>query len=116
MHKDGPFRFEAISGASVYTVDKVDARKVAINKVLIVINADGMTRTNGWRNPRLVPVKYVQPPPDGIWDFQFVADPPGAASDVITAVHATYDWSSPPISVKGVRIVSETNQKIAFVK
>ena len=49
------------------------------------ITARGMVPTAGWTNPRLEPFIFIQPPPDGIYEFDFVADPPsGVAAQVIT--------------------------------
>jgi hypothetical protein len=115
--KDGPFPLEGTkSGELISSVDSVDVRWVAMNKVSIIINADGKTTTNGWKNPRLEPVVYVQQPPDGIWDFNFVADRPGAANDVMTPVKATYQWENPPGDAKGVRVAAKTNKKTADIK
>jgi hypothetical protein len=117
LDKDGPFPLESASkGELISSVDAVDARWVSMNKVSIIINADGTTTTNGWKNPRLQPVVYVQAPPDGIWDFNFVADPPGAANDVMTPVKAMYQWENPPGDVKGVRVVAKTNKQTAKIK
>ncbi len=60
LDKDGPFPMKAVAKAGsdlVLTVSSIDARKVAMNKVSIIINAEGTTNTNHWKNPRLEPVK-----------------------------------------------------------
>jgi len=63
--------------SKIYSVDSVcfsltedEARKS------IVVAANGMVTTSGWRNPRLVPYVYVTPPQDGIQDFDFFAESP----------------------------------------
>jgi hypothetical protein len=40
------------------------------------ITASGTVPSAGWSNPQLAPYTYVQAPPDGIYDFDFVATPP----------------------------------------
>jgi hypothetical protein len=101
----------------IRTVETADARYVAMNKVSVIINATGTTNSNGWKNPRLEPVVYVQPPPDGIWDFSFVADEPEVSNDVITNVKAaTYEWKNVPAGLVVVRVVATTNKLVAKIK
>jgi hypothetical protein len=40
------------------------------------ITVRGMVLSSGWTNPQLRPYTYVQAPPDGVYDFDFVATPP----------------------------------------
>lgn len=69
------------------------------------ITATGNVSTGGWSSPQLRPVANIQAPPDGIYDFDFVADPPqGPATQVISPIHAVYVWDSFPAEVKGVRV------------
>lgn len=80
------------------------------------ITATGTVRTGGWSNPKLVPYIFIQPPPDGIYDFDFVADPPeGAATQVISPIEAVHLWENLPESVKGVRVHASQNSKSALL-
>ncbi|WP_238543606.1 hypothetical protein [Pseudomonas sp. GM79] len=45
------------------------------NPPQLPISAIGLVGSAGWTNPRLEPRVYIQFPPDGIQDFDFVADP-----------------------------------------
>jgi hypothetical protein len=112
--KDGPFPLNSSSrkGELVRTVESVEARWVKLNKVSILIDASGTTTTTGWTNGRLEPVRYVQPPPDKIWEFNFFADPPaGGSGDAITPIKAqSYQWTNPPGDVLGIRVVAATNK------
>ena len=40
------------------------------------IDAFGTVPTGGWSNPKLIPHIHIQAPADGIYGFDFVADPP----------------------------------------
>jgi hypothetical protein len=100
----------------VNSVTSVNARFVPLNKVSIMINAVGTTTTNGWTNPQLKPVVYVQPPLDKTWEFSFQADEPEGGSDVITPIKASYQWNNPPGNVEFVRVVAETNKVVEKVK
>ncbi len=78
------------------------------------ITAIGNVPTAGWKDARLRPYTYVQPPPDGIYDYDFVAVPPdGPAATVITPVNATLRVSPMPEGIKGVRIHAQRNNMVA---
>ncbi len=80
------------------------SRKPPLN---LTIKATGQVPTGGWSNPRLVKRVYIQPPADGIWEYEFHADPPrGFATQVISQVQATAEWKDFPVgSVKGIRVI-----------
>ncbi|MGB8191667.1 MAG: hypothetical protein WCF67_07100 [Chitinophagaceae bacterium] len=100
--------------ADTVQVYEVKSVKLTIEKKLpptLLIHADGVTRTAGYKDPRLEPYVYIQPPPDGIYDFSFVADKPsGPVADVLTPVEADYKWDNYPKDLKGVRVHAETNE------
>ncbi|SCX81285.1 hypothetical protein [Nitrosospira sp. Nsp13] len=80
------------------------------------ITATGNVPTGGWSNPQLNPVVNIQAPPDGIYDFDFVADPPeGPATQVISSIQAVYVWDSFPADVKGVRVNAAQNSITAWL-
>jgi hypothetical protein len=80
------------------------------------ITAAGTVPAGGWASPALQPRIHVQPPPDGIHDFDFVAYPPtGPAPQVISPIQATYTWEAFPEGVKGVRAHASQNAKTALV-
>ncbi len=80
------------------------------------ITAMGNVPIGGWSNPQLTPFVNIQAPPDGIYDFDFVADPPeGAATQVISPIHAVYVWDSFPAELRGVRINAAQNSKTAWL-
>ena len=39
------------------------------------ITAFGTVPTSGWKDAELIPYVYIQPPPNGIYDYDFVAEP-----------------------------------------
>lgn len=80
------------------------------------ITASGNVPTGGWTNPRLNPFVNIQASPDGIYDFDFAADPPeGPATQVISPIHAVYVWDSFPADVRGVRVNSAQNSITAWL-
>lgn len=77
------------------------------------ITAVGTVPNPGYHNPRLVPVEAV--PSDGIYEYEFVADPPdGMVIQVITKVTATTVIRDIPDDFKGVRILASTNEMEAL--
>lgn len=81
------------------------------------ISASGNILGKGWTNPRLEPFVFIQPPPDGIYDFDFVADPPHQepATDAITPIGVVHLWDPLPPDAKGVRIHVKHDSKKAFL-
>jgi hypothetical protein len=67
----------------------------------------GTVPSTGWLQPYLAPYTYVQAPPDGIYEFDFVAFPPqGGTAKVITPIRATLVW---PQGALGIRVYASTN-------
>lgn len=98
----------------VYQVNRVDLSILLSCPPQLHIWAKGEAASNGWTNPQLVPFIYIEPPADGIYDFEFVADPPqGPDNPVITPIEATYIWPDFPDWLKGVRVHSATNAIVA---
>lgn len=80
------------------------------------IVASGIAPTSGWSNPQLVPHTYIQAPPDGIYDFDFVATPPqGIVAEVITPIRVQYIWPIFPQELSGVRIHTSTNSQVVWL-
>jgi hypothetical protein len=82
------------------------------------IEALGKAATSGWSNPKLLPHIHIQAPPDGIYGFDFVADPPGASgsgAEIISPIEVTDIWENSPEGVQGVRIHATQNSKTALV-
>jgi hypothetical protein len=80
------------------------------------ISASGTVPTAGWSNPQLEPHIHVQAPPDGIYGFDFAADPPeGVTAQVISPMDVTDVWENLPEGVKGVRIHASQNSKTALI-
>lgn len=92
----------------------VDVRitKVQATPLQLVVDVVGKVSSSGWSNPTLAPRYYIGgTPPDGVQDFDFVADAPtGIVIWVIKPIRASLviDGGLPP-SYKGVRVHSATN-------
>lgn len=95
----------------IYKVTNVDCDILKSNPPILKIIAEGQTRTGGWTKIRLSQYVYVDFPPDGYWEFDFLGDPPpqGGTSQ-ITDVKTAFDWKDPPLDrLKGVKVYAETN-------
>jgi hypothetical protein len=80
----------------IYSVTSLHLSLNKKNPPDLIIDAHGETRSNNWTNPELQPWIYVQPPPDGVYDF-----------DV---------WQDLPDDVRGIRVHSETNSETAYLR
>jgi hypothetical protein len=67
--------------------------------------------TGGYSNPQLQPRVYITPPANGVWEFDFLAEPPsGQAAQVRLPLGAIFDGEAPDW-LKGVRVFGATNEK-----
>lgn len=90
--------------AYVFTYSGDDGRK-------LYLSAQGSVNTSGWNDPELKERVYrINPPADGILEFDFNAQPPaGPSSDVISPI-ATWVETQVPMWFKGVRIYGQHNK------
>lgn len=84
------------------------------------ITAFGTVPTSGWEDAELIPYVYIQPPPDGIYDYDFVAQPPAQpVPQVITPIVANKLQLLPDrlegVGFKGVRIHASLNSQVALL-
>lgn len=97
------------SGKRVQTVSEVEFKFLLTHPGKLLISAVGTTTTAGWRDVRLEPLIYVAAPPDGIWGFTFVGDPPveeqPRETTTVCASYLVHNFSG----WKGVRVIAETN-------
>ncbi len=81
------------------------------------ITAAGNVSTGGWTDACLRPRLYNQVPPDGIYDYDFLAtSPDGPAPTLIAPVTASLMISPIPKELKGVRIHARRNTQVALLK
>ncbi len=94
----------------VLLTNDVELAILKSNPPQLSISAIGSVTTSGWTNGQLIPYVYVKPPEDGIYEFDFVADPPkDYALQVISPITASYIMEQIPDELKGVRVYSSTN-------
>ncbi len=84
----------------------------------LIVTAKGRASTTGWTDPHLTAWIYVQPPKDGILDFDFVAKAPtGIVLQVLTDIIGSAQLSEIDIAnywgkgkpLKGVRVHAVAN-------
>ena len=99
-------------GKAIAEVASVDLYMTKSNPPKYILEARGKVSTSGWSSPRLEPRMYIGgTPPDGVYGFDFVADPPdGAALMVVLPVTAVFQIDGPlPASINGFRVSSANN-------
>jgi hypothetical protein len=104
---------EKVSHVKSVSAAIVDTGPFDLPNLFVV--AVGDVPTTGWSRPVLSPVIYIAPPADGIWDFNFLADPPGGvAGDAIMPIAGSYIGRAPKW-LRGVRIHAAKNELQAAV-
>jgi hypothetical protein len=100
----------------IYEVNSVTITYIKKDPPQYRIDAQGKTSTPGWSGPRLSAVVYVQAPLDGIYDFNFVAEPPsGASAQVLTPISTQCVLEKMPKGFCGVRVHATSNTKEAVL-
>jgi hypothetical protein len=101
------------------TIMEVTEVKLAILESFppqLSIHASGLATTTGWSNPQLMPYETLVVPPDGIYDFDFVAArPTGIVADHVTRIEAGYTMKPLPETLKGVRVHASQNSKTVML-
>ena len=79
------------------------------------ITVRGTVPSAGWTDPQLTPYTYVQTPPDGVYDFDFVATPPkGVVTQVMTPIRLRVVL--PGAGINGIRVHAAQNSKEVILK
>jgi hypothetical protein len=82
----------------------------------LLIEVDAIVLGAGYADPGLLQYIYVQPPPDGIYEFDFYATPPsGPAADVLSVISAQDRLEPVPKDLKGVKVYASHNSKISVL-
>ncbi len=106
-----------MSKKKVNRVENVTLKIMKSNPPILHIEANGEVVSSDWTDPELVLVPRRPPEPvDGIYEFEFVAQPPtGVSQPVILPIDADYSWHDFPRDLLGVRVIAETNSKEAHL-
>lgn len=99
----------------VFQVTAIYASVLESTPPQLNIGVEGNTRTGGWLIPQFVPYEYAAPPADGIYEFDFKAQPrTGMATQAITPIKASYTMLLPN-NLRGVKIYAEENNMVAML-
>ncbi|WP_145378078.1 hypothetical protein [Symmachiella dynata] len=85
---------------------KIEHALLKSNPPTLVVTVTGQVNTAGWTEAKLTRRVYVQPPADGIWEYDLFATPPaGNPPSAVSKVKATNRWPNfDATAVKGVRV------------
>lgn len=96
--------------AKILVVESVELHFTQGENPAMVIGAQGIAPSFGWKNGELVPWVYINPPEDGIWDFDFIAvAPAGISLPVISYISTEPFMLETPSWLKGIRVHASTN-------
>jgi hypothetical protein len=100
----------------VLGVTEIRLHLVESQPPVLHVRARGTVPTPRWRGAQLLPYAYIAPPPDGVYDFDFVARPPRRAEPpVIGHLAAEHRLEGLPRGFRGVRVHASTNAKVEFL-
>ncbi len=100
----------------VYEIKNVRLTRYRSVPPKLLIEVDATVLTAGYSDPQLFEFIYVQPPPDGIYEFDFYATPPsGPAARVVSPISATYLLEPMPEELNGVKVYASNNDKVALI-
>ncbi|MCB9958599.1 MAG: hypothetical protein H6843_08365 [Rhodospirillaceae bacterium] len=107
----------------VHQVTNVTIEPITIeNDERINIIVTGLVNTPGWSNAELWGRRYYVAPEDGIYDFDFIAQPPAPNSDSVVSQVITPIELRPvvlfdlPEGFRGVRVHAASNSMEALVE
>ncbi len=93
----------------IYQIDSIELTILKSLPLELVISVEGQVSTPGWCNGQIIPWDN-KTQLNGIYDFEFVADPPEkVALHMLMPISATLKLSHIPPNMKGVRIIASTN-------
>ncbi len=97
----------AAERATIYSVESVAG---SLKDETATVTAKGTVTSGGWSNPDLHAVTYIQPPPDGIWDYTFTAQrPSGIATMALAPIETSPITIENAKSKKGIRVATNEN-------
>ena len=100
----------------VFQVTSIDVSILESYPPQLNIVGAGNTRTSGWLIPQLVPYEYVAPPADGIYEFDFKAQPRAGIATPTTIPIKTSHTMLLPNNLRGVKIYAEENNMVALLE
>ncbi|MEH0157364.1 hypothetical protein V6R21_24845 [Limibacter armeniacum] len=102
--------------SKILNISDVSLEIEKTNPLRLLIKAKGTVPTDGWTNGILVPFVYVVPPIDGIYEFDFVADPPtGISTQAISKIDAEFVWEDFPVDLRGIKIYASENSVVTMI-
>ena len=108
---------QTMSKELIYEVESVTLSYIKKDPREHRVDAQGKTRSAGWSSPQLSAVVYVQAPLDGIYDLNFMAEPPSAVSAQVLMPISVHDvLGKMPKGFRGVRVHATSNNKEAIWK
>lgn len=97
----------------ILSIESIDLNLFKSNPSILQIISHGIVSSMGWTNPKLIPYVYVTEPSNGIWEFDFIADPPlSIAATVLTPIFAKIEWQDFPKSLKGIKVYASSNSLV----
>lgn len=96
----------------IESVQAVKTKESALPRLHVAALA--LAPTSGWSGAWLSPRYYLTPPADGVWEFDFMASPPGGFVLQVMTPIAAHGWVACPEWAKKVKVIGE-NEVLADI-
>jgi hypothetical protein len=101
----------------IYEVERVTIACIKKDPLQYRIDAQGKTRSAGWSAPQLSTVVHIEDPPDGLYDLNFIAEPPSKVSaEVFTPIGVHEVLGKMPNGFRGIRVHATSNTEEAILE
>ncbi len=96
----------------IYSVSSVSLDVLDTDPHQLLITAIGQVVSSGWSGPELTDLSTVEPPPDGLLNFDFSAEPPsGVWRPALYPIVVQRLWEGDLSRVRGVRVYGSSNTR-----
>lgn len=99
----------------IYSIEELKITLIKTNPPVLLLNASGLALTSGWKNGQLVLKSSRSDIFNGLWKFDFVADPP---SDIylnaLSPIETLYEFAYVPENKIHIVVSGATNSKDTY--
>jgi hypothetical protein len=96
----------------IYSIEGLKVSLIKTNPPILLLRVSGLTLTSGWKNGQLILKSSRADIINGLWKFDFVADPPtGIYLNVLSPIEAIYEFTHVPEKKIQILVSGTSNSK-----
>src|SRR6478672_10267696 len=102
--------------AKILSIESIKLINLNSNTPFLVLLVEGQASTPGWSEFRLCPFVYLNPPANGIYEFNLIGkEPEYIGTQFSTAAAAVYVWKGFPENLKGIKVYGSANNRFRML-